>query len=37
MKCENLQNMKQTIEILKKEAEDIEVNASPIQVWNIGN
>jgi len=32
LKCENAQNLKQTIEILKKEIEELEHNCSPIQL-----
>jgi len=32
LKCENMQNLKQTIEIIKKEADEIEAHCSPIQL-----
>jgi len=32
LKCENTQNMKQTIEILKREIDELESNCSPIQL-----
>ena len=35
MKCENLQNLKQTIEIIKREIDEIETNCSSIQVLAI--
>lgn len=37
LKCENAQNLKQTIEILKREIEELDHNVSPIQVKIIVN